>query len=49
MRFFREFLWFMRARRKYWLYPVFLVMIVVAGLVVLSKGSVIAPLIYTMF
>jgi hypothetical protein len=49
MRFFREFLRFMRARRKYWLYPVFLVMIVVAGLVVLSKGSVIAPLIYTMF
>jgi Family of unknown function (DUF5989) len=49
VRFFREFLRFMRARRKYWLYPVFLVMIVVAGLVVLSKGSVIAPLIYTMF
>jgi hypothetical protein len=49
MRFFREFLRFMRARRKYWLYPIFFVMIVVAGLVVLSKGSVIAPLIYTMF
>jgi hypothetical protein len=49
VRFFREFLRFMRARRKYWLYPVFFVMIVVAGLVVLSKGSVIAPLIYTMF
>jgi hypothetical protein len=29
--------------------PIFLVMILVAGLVVLSKGSVIAPLIYTMF
>jgi hypothetical protein len=49
MRFFREFLRFMRARRKYWLYPIFFVMIEVAGLVVLSKGSVIAPLIYTMF
>ncbi|MEA2950426.1 MAG: hypothetical protein QOI40_5756 [Alphaproteobacteria bacterium] len=49
MRFLREFVRFMRARKKYWLMPVFFVMILVAGLVVLSKGSVIAPLIYTMF
>ena len=49
MRFLREFIRFMRVRKKYWLVPVFLVMIMVAGLVVLSKGSVIAPLIYTMF
>jgi hypothetical protein len=49
MRFFREFVRFMRARKKYWLVPVFFSLIVVAGLVVLSKGSVIAPLIYTMF
>jgi hypothetical protein len=49
MRFLREFIRFMRVRKKYWLAPVFLVMILVAGLVVLSKGSVIAPLIYTMF
>jgi hypothetical protein len=49
MRFLREFLRFMRARKKYWLMPVFLVMVLVAGLIVLSKGSVIAPLIYTLF
>jgi Family of unknown function (DUF5989) len=49
MRFLREFIRFMRVRKKYWLVPVFLVLILVAGLVVLSKGSVIAPLIYTMF
>jgi hypothetical protein len=49
MRFLREFIRFMRVRKKYWLVPVFLVMVLVAGLVVLSKGSVIAPLIYTMF
>jgi uncharacterized protein DUF5989 len=49
MRFLREFIRFMLARKKYWLVPVFVVLIIVAGLVVLSKGSVIAPLIYTMF
>jgi len=49
MKFFREFIRFMRARRKYWLYPIFFMLILVAGLVVLSKGSAIAPLIYTMF
>jgi uncharacterized protein DUF5989 len=49
MRFLREFVRFMRARKKYWLVPVFFALVLVAGLVVLSKGSVIAPLIYTMF
>ena len=49
MRFFREFVRFMLARKKFWLFPVFFVMVLVAGLVVLSKGSVVAPLIYTMF
>jgi hypothetical protein len=49
MKFLREFVRFMLARKKYWLVPIFLVLIVVSGLVVLSKGSAIAPLIYTMF
>jgi Family of unknown function (DUF5989) len=49
MRFLREFIRFMGVRKKYWLVPVFFVLILVASLVVLSKGSVIAPLIYTMF
>ncbi len=49
MTFLREFVRFMLARRKYWLVPVFLVMLLVAGLVVFSKGSIIAPMIYTMF
>jgi hypothetical protein len=43
-------LWaFMRVRKKYWLFPVILMMAVFGGLVVLSKGSVIAPFIYTLF
>jgi hypothetical protein len=49
MSFLREFMRFMLARKKYWLAPVFLIMLLVGGLVVMSKGSVIAPLIYAIF
>jgi Family of unknown function (DUF5989) len=43
-------LWqFMRARKKYWMVPIMLVMVLFGGLVVLTKGSVIAPMIYTLF
>jgi hypothetical protein len=49
MSFLREFVRFVFARKKYWLVPVFLIMLLVGGLVVLSKGSVIAPMIYVLF
>lgn len=39
----------MRARKKYWLIPIIVMMVVFGGLVVLSKGSAIAPFIYTIF
>jgi hypothetical protein len=43
-------LWsFMRDRKKFWLLPIMVMMTVFGGLVVLSKGSVIAPFIYTLF
>ena len=43
-------LWrFMRARKKFWLLPILIVMVVFGGLVVLTKGSAIAPFIYTLF
>lgn len=43
-------LWsFMRARRKYWLIPVMLMMAVFGGLIILAKGSAVAPFIYTLF
>ena len=43
-------LWlFMRVRRKFWLMPIFLMMVAFGGLVVLSKGSAVAPFIYTLF
>jgi hypothetical protein len=49
MSFLREFIAFLRMRKKYWLMPVFVVMFVLGGLLVLTKGSVIAPFIYTLF
>jgi hypothetical protein len=45
----RELWRFMRVRKKYWLLPVVIMMVLLGGLIVLSKGSVIAPFIYTLF
>jgi hypothetical protein len=47
--FLREFWTFVRARKKFWLVPVFIVMAVFGGLIVLTKGTAVAPLIYTLF
>ena len=40
---------FARARKKYWLLPVILVMVLISGLLILAQGSAIAPFIYTLF
>lgn len=45
----RELWRFMRVRKKYWLAPVLFMMVLLGGLVVLTKGSAIAPFIYTLF
>ena len=43
-------LWgFMRVRKKFWLAPIIIVMLLLGGLIVLSQGSAIAPFIYTLF
>ena len=43
-------LWaFVRIRKKYWLAPVIVMMTLMSGLVVLAKGSAVAPFIYTLF
>lgn len=39
----------MRARKKYWMLPILLVMLIVGGLIVFAQGSVLAPFIYTLF
>lgn len=40
---------FLRARRKFWLAPVLIMIVVIGGLLVLANGSVLAPFIYTLF
>jgi hypothetical protein len=43
-------LWqFLKARKKFWLLPIILVMVLMGGLLVLAQGSAIAPFIYTLF
>jgi hypothetical protein len=43
-------LWaFMRARKKFWLAPILIVMALLGGLLVFAKGSAVAPFIYTLF
>ena len=49
MSFLRELLTYIRARRKYVLLPLLLIMVLLGALLVLSKGAVIAPFIYTLF
>ncbi len=49
MSFLREFFDFLRERRKYWLAPVMVLLVALGGLVVLAKGSAVAPFIYTLF
>ncbi len=40
---------FMRVRKKFWLLPIMLMMLLFGGLVILTQGSAIAPFIYTIF
>ena len=43
-------LWsFMRVRKKFWLAPLVIVMLLLGGLLILAQGSAIAPFIYTLF
>jgi hypothetical protein len=43
-------LWaFMRERKKYWLAPIIIVMVLLGALIVLAQGSAVAPFIYTLF
>ena len=43
-------LWtFLRMRKKLWLAPIIIVMLILGGLLILAQGSVIAPFIYTLF
>jgi len=49
MSFALEFWAYMRTRKKFWLLPLLLVLLLFGGLIMLAKGSVVAPFIYTIF
>ena len=45
----REFLEFLKVRKKWWLTPIVLMLLLLGALIVLTEGSAIAPFIYTLF
>lgn len=49
MEFLLELWQFLGARKKFWLLPIILVMVLLGGMLVLAQGSAIAPFIYTLF
>ena len=49
MDFLKELWEFMKIRKKYWLLPIILMLILFGGIIILSQGTVVAPFIYTIF
>jgi hypothetical protein len=49
MKFLKELFAFLHARKKLWLAPIVMVMLILGGLLILAQGSVFSPFIYTMF
>jgi Family of unknown function (DUF5989) len=47
--FFKDLWLFMRVRKKFWLAPIIIILLLLGALIVLSQGSAIAPFIYTLF
>ena len=49
MSFLKELWAFMRARKKFWLIPILVMMVILGLLIVMAQGSAVAPFIYTLF
>tara|TARA_B110000037_G_scaffold219543_1_gene284939 strand:- start:4783 stop:4932 length:150 start_codon:yes stop_codon:yes gene_type:complete len=49
MNFLKEIIRFIFARKKFWMIPILVVLIIFGGLIILSQGSAFAPFIYTIF
>jgi Family of unknown function (DUF5989) len=49
MAFLREFLAFIRERKNYWLIPLFVMLAIFGGLIVMTQGSALAPFIYVFY
>ncbi len=49
MEFIKEFVAFLMERKKFWMFPILIFLVLFGGLIVLSQGSAVAPFIYTLF
>ena len=49
MDFFKDLYGFLKTRKKYWLLPIVIVLVLFGSLIVLTSGSAVAPFIYTLF
>ena len=49
MSFLIEFWQFLKIRKKFWLLPILVMLLLFGGLIILSQGSAVAPFIYTLF
>lgn len=49
MRFLKEFWAFLAERKKFWMLPIIIVMLLLGGLMIMAQGSALAPFIYTLF
>ena len=49
MNFIKEFINFLIVRKKYWLLPILIILLIFGGLIVLTQGSAVAPFIYAIF
>jgi len=49
VRILREFWGFLKVRKKYWLGPIVLILLLLGLLIVLTEGSRVAPFVYTLF
>jgi len=47
--FIHEFWNFMKERKKFWLLPIVVMLVVLSGVILLTSGSAVAPFIYTLF
>tara|TARA_B100001248_G_C27384606_1_gene458927 strand:+ start:198 stop:347 length:150 start_codon:yes stop_codon:yes gene_type:complete len=49
MEFLKEFFMFLKVRKKFWLLPIIIILLLFGGLIVLTQGTAVAPFIYTIF
>ena len=49
MDFIKEFISFLLARKKYWLIPIIILLVLFGGIIVMTQGTAVAPLVYTIF